>query len=523
METNYKEILKRVLGNNQTFASPIDKLGLWEGWYRGKVNNFHNYKIYNGKKYIHCKKKSMQAAKRVCEDWASLIMNEKVQIVSKAKDKLTDILDALDFEAKENKGIELGFALSMSAVVVDISGEMDEKGNIVNGKLDFNVYSAKSIMPLTIHNNQITECAFVQDNTKTYEICAHLKNSDGLYEIHRISVNKENGKEKVTKVSVPLETPLFHIIYPNIVNNIDVDSPYPISIFANAIDTLESLDNKYDSYDNEFVLGRKRVYVAAEAFNVNKETGEIERVFDPYDPLIYNLPSSVNKDGTATTLVRTDSDTLRAIEHQLAIQDELNYLAQKVGLGNEYYRLEKGRVMTATQVISEKSDTFRNKKRHEKPLKKGILDIIESFMRLYNEVIEANTFSEEDIKTLDVRFDDSIIEDTESQKTSDRIDVDKGIMSRIEYRVKWYGEDEKTAKEITDKYFGDIALSTRITAFLPALQSGGMTVEQFVNQVYLGLDETQKAKIIAELGKIQASAGGINESDIGGINLDINP
>ena len=42
-------------------------------------------------------------------------MNEKVQIVSKAKDKLTDILDALDFEAKENKGIELGFALSMSA------------------------------------------------------------------------------------------------------------------------------------------------------------------------------------------------------------------------------------------------------------------------------------------------------------------------------------------------------------------------------------------------------------------------
>ena len=136
----------------------------------------------------------------------------------------------------------------------------------------------------------------------------------------------------------------------------------------------------------------------------------------------------------------------RAIEHQLAIQDELNYLAQKVGLGNEYYRLEKGRVMTATQVISEKSDTFRNKKRHEKPLKKGILDIIESFMRLYNEVIEANTFSEEDIKTLDVRFDDSIIEDTESQKTSDRIDVDKGIMSRIEYRVKWYGEDEKDSE-----------------------------------------------------------------------------
>ena len=35
-----------------------------------------------------------------------------------------------------------------------------------------------------------------------------------------------------------------------------------IAIFANAIDTLKKLDMEFDSYCNEFDLGRKRILVA---------------------------------------------------------------------------------------------------------------------------------------------------------------------------------------------------------------------------------------------------------------------
>ena len=50
-----------------------------------------------------------------------------------------------------------------------------------------------------------------------------------------------------------------------------------------------------------------------------------------------------------------------------------------------------------------------------------------------------------------IDFDDSIIVDTESQRAQDRQDVSMGAMSILEYRMKWYGEDEATAKKMLPK------------------------------------------------------------------------
>ena len=53
----------------------------WLSWYKGNVQNFHTYKIYNGNKEIKISRKSMQMAKSACEDWADLLLNEKVKIM----------------------------------------------------------------------------------------------------------------------------------------------------------------------------------------------------------------------------------------------------------------------------------------------------------------------------------------------------------------------------------------------------------------------------------------------------------
>ena len=55
-------------------------IDIWESWYRGKVRKFHNYYIYNGQRKVKMQKKSMQGAKKVAEDWADLLFNEKVSI-----------------------------------------------------------------------------------------------------------------------------------------------------------------------------------------------------------------------------------------------------------------------------------------------------------------------------------------------------------------------------------------------------------------------------------------------------------
>ncbi len=52
-----------------------------------------------------------------------------------------------------------------------------------------------------------------------------------------------------------------------------------MAVFASSIDTLRKMDTEYDSYANEFNLGRKRIFVAPEL--TTDENGNA--VFDEND------------------------------------------------------------------------------------------------------------------------------------------------------------------------------------------------------------------------------------------------
>ena len=60
---------------------------VWLSWYRGEVNDFHNYRIYNGETYLPMKRKTLQMAKQVCETWANLLLNERCDIIMPDNDK----------------------------------------------------------------------------------------------------------------------------------------------------------------------------------------------------------------------------------------------------------------------------------------------------------------------------------------------------------------------------------------------------------------------------------------------------
>lgn len=51
-----------------------------------------------------------------------------------------------------------------------------------------------------------------------------------------------------------------------------------------------------------------------------------------------------------------------------------------------------------------------------------------------------------------VTFDDSIITDTTAEKRQDMDEAAAGLMEPWEYRTKWYGEDEETARSCADGY-----------------------------------------------------------------------
>ena len=469
-------------------------------------------------------------AKKVSEDWASLLMNEKVQIVVKDNEQLDELLSDLDVWKLANKSVELGFSLSLSCLVLGIEGlVVDDDAGIIKDKsktkLTLDVISALKIIPITFEKGKLVEAAFVTNNTNGATLEIHKRDKNGNY--HIINVNADsNGKfEKAVDFNTLSTKPWFFPVYPNIVNNLELDTPYSLSIYANSIDTLKAIDTAYDSYDNEFVNGRKRIFISTKLFTVDKVTGEQKQTFDPHDTVFYQLPELVGANGEMKELIHSITDPLRVIEHNQKMQDELNYLSSKVGLGVDYYRFEKGRVMTATQVISEKSDTFRNMKKHEIVLEQVLIDMTQAIMNANNQFTNKQSFS--DTESVIIKFDDSIIEDKETEKISDRSDLTNGVISKVDYRAKWLGEDLETAEKYITQHFGNQDIINKANAYGGLLGQQLITVKAYVNLTFTDEDikamgYASKDEMIAEMVEAIKNANSITPQELGGYTPPIN-
>lgn len=447
---NASEIIKKVTNHDKLYdmSSYIDN---WLEWYTGNVKSFHNYRVYNGKKHISMKRLTLNMAKRVCEDWANLLLNEKTDITvddKHSQEVLHKALADCKFWQKGNEGIEKSFALGIGAFVVVVDGiGVNEDGNLVDkskAKAKVKFVNGTKIIPITFEDEEITECAFTNVNSGNTYISIHLKNDEGNYEIHNIECKGEGDnlayveEENHTVFDTGSPLPWFSIIKPNIANNIDINSPLGISVFANAIDNLKEIDLVFDSYANEFILGKKRIFINAKDWAIDTKTGEERDVFDSNDVVIYVLPEA--DDGKQ--MITDSTQVLRVSDHILALQNQLNLFGYKCGLGTEHYKFDTQGVATATQIVSQNSEMFRNLKKQEIVIEDALVSVVKAML------YAINTFTQDSVKAdaeITIKFDDSIIVDESVERTQDMLDMNAGIMTKVEYRMKWYSEDEKTA------------------------------------------------------------------------------
>lgn len=445
-------IIKQISKKDNIFVHQTPKVNEWLHWYIGKVRQFHRYSIYNGKKKVPMERMSLGMAKTVCEDWANRLLNEKTFIViddEQGQKILDKCFQQNHFWNKANALVEKYMALGLGAIVEGVKDlQYNENGDIItNGQPTIQFINGLKIYPITFENDKVVECAFVNENPGATTISLHLKNEQGFYDIHNIVCKGSSAKnnlsfkeEDYTIFHTKSNIPWFQIVKPNIVNNIDINSPMGISVFANAIDILKSIDLTYDSLYNELNLGRKRIFISTRALKTNPVTGDVMPVFDQNDVEYYTLPES--EDGK--TLISNDTQDLRIEAIDKALQRQLNSLSASCGFGQNHYKFEGGALTTATQVISDNSNEFRTLKKHEIILEEALIDMTKALIYIINNY---TTDSINQDSNIEVQFDDSIIEDKESEKASDRIDLQNGIISKAEYRAKYYGEELKTAEK----------------------------------------------------------------------------
>ena len=82
-------------------------------------------------------------------------------------------------------------------------------------------------------------------------------------------------------------------------------------------------------------------------------------------------------------------------------------------------------------------------KKHEIILEDVLKRLIRIIIRLGQ--VTGNVLDPDTEITID--FDDSIIEDKDSERQQDRQDVSMGVMRLEEYRAKWYGETVEQARK----------------------------------------------------------------------------
>ena len=69
------------IGVDTVDASFYRKIDEWISWYNSNVRKFSFYKVYTGRgTYKKCQRKSMGMAKKLSEDIADLLLNERVAI-----------------------------------------------------------------------------------------------------------------------------------------------------------------------------------------------------------------------------------------------------------------------------------------------------------------------------------------------------------------------------------------------------------------------------------------------------------
>jgi len=429
----------------------------WKSWYEGNVKDFHNYFIYNGKKKIKQKRFTMNMAKEISEDWSDILWSEKCEISLKdesSQEQFEELINSLDLYALINQSIEKSGALGTESAVVSVYDLIqNEDGmylDVSNAKTRVDLVDIDWIYPLSWNNKSITECAFgsVEYNKgqKYVVLSVHkIDETSGNYIIHNHLFRESNGnlseitdeQGTMSEFNTQSNIPWFAIFKPMLTNNLFNNSPFGIPHYANAIDNMKAVDISFDALKNEINDGRKRTFVRADMFNY--DDGSQKLVFDPNDTTVYQLPTGATKDD----LIQSDSDDLRTDKQIETLNTNLNILGNKVGFGENHYHFDGNNLSTATAVVSSNSKLFRRKKKLEIGYESAIYDLVKAIC------YASSVFGQYNINTEDfvIKFDDSIIEDKESESNRALRELSAGVLSKEEYREKIFGETPEIAEE----------------------------------------------------------------------------
>lgn len=402
---------------------------------------FWDYEEKEGSTRYKVHRRSIHPARRVCNEWASLLMNDKTEAVCEdeaATEWLRGYLDRMCFWANGQDMVTDAFGLGTAAWAVWV----DQSDGTVRPRR----YDARMVLPLTWDDEAVTECAFVTkayaDGREVDQLQLHTKEADG-YHIRTRIFDAESGDELydegVTEdLATHSEWPTFAVVKPAVPNTRVMFSPYGQSVFADCVDVMQSVDLCFDAIFKEVDLAKMRVLMSDTLFEVERKDGKLN-----YIPFGKADTTAFRKVAGGDDFIHEWAPQMRTEAQKSAYRLAIQTMGDLCGFGPQYFDIDKaGGVKTATEIASDNAALMRNIRKHENALQGAIVGICHALMHCCREFGGEAVPEEGAIR---VMWDDSIITDTAAEKAQDMAELNV-TMQPWEYRAKWYGEDEQTAR-----------------------------------------------------------------------------
>lgn len=231
-----------------------------------------------------------------------------------------------------------------------------------------------------------------------------------------------------------VDRPLYAYFKYPLANNVDPSSPLGVSCYSRAVDLIKDADVQWSNLLWEFESGQRAIFVDVLAFGKDKDG-------KPRLPnrRLYRTLETGSADGE---MYHEWTPEFR----EASILSGLDAMLKKIefNCGLAYGTLSDPAAVekTATEIAVSKQRTYATIVDTQKALQRALEDLLyamDTWATLGN-LAPRGTYS------VAFQFDDSVIVDKDAQFQQDARLVGMGIMSKIEFRMRNMGEDEKTAK-----------------------------------------------------------------------------